>query len=83
LFLVSPQTSDDSTQSLTQTQANTTQQGSPDPPNVPPHYNPNPTPEIPRRTLAPKKRAEQEITDYQRCVLNAISNKPDEEKYFL
>ncbi|CAM4718787.1 unnamed protein product [Leuciscus chuanchicus] len=77
--MVTPvETSDESTQSLTQ--SNTTQSGSPDSPNVPPLC----TPEIARRTLAPKRRAEQDITEYQRCVLNAISdNKPDEEEHFL
>ncbi|XP_051723278.1 structural maintenance of chromosomes protein 6-like isoform X1 [Ctenopharyngodon idella] len=72
-------TSDESTQSLTQTQANTTQPGSPDAPDVPPLC----TPEASCCPPAPKRRAEPDMTDYQRCVLNDISNKPDEEEHFL
>ncbi|XP_067219479.1 structural maintenance of chromosomes protein 6-like [Chanodichthys erythropterus] len=71
-------TLDESTQSLTQSQANTTQPGSPDSPGVPPLC----TPEASRCTLAPK-RAEPDMTDYQRCVLINISNKYDEEEHFL
>ncbi|XDV44915.1 hypothetical protein PO909_013128 [Leuciscus waleckii] len=68
-------TSDESTQSLTQTQADTTQPGSPDSSNVPPLR----TPKTSRRTLASKRRAEAD----QPCVLNGINSKPDEEEYFL
>ncbi|XP_056101825.1 uncharacterized protein LOC130080493 [Rhinichthys klamathensis goyatoka] len=67
--------SDESTQSLTQTQANTTQPGSPDSPNVPPLC----TAKTSRRTLASERRAEAD----QPCVLNGINSKSDEEEHFL
>ncbi|XP_077062242.1 uncharacterized protein LOC143714735 [Siphateles boraxobius] len=73
------ETSDESTQSLTQTQANTTQPGSPDSRNVLPLC----TPKTSRRTLALKRRAEADTTDHQHGVLNGINSNPDEEENFL
>ncbi|XP_056101739.1 uncharacterized protein LOC130080413 [Rhinichthys klamathensis goyatoka] len=52
-----------------------TQPGSPDPPNVPPLC----TAKTSRHTLASKRRAEAD----QPCVLNGINSKPDEEEHFL
>ncbi|XP_039515151.1 uncharacterized protein LOC120469919 isoform X2 [Pimephales promelas] len=67
--------SDESTQSPTQTQANTPQPGSPDSPYVPSLF----TPKTSRRTLALERTAEED----QPCVLNGINSKPDEVEHFL